>query len=251
MLFELEDLLLRQQIVRTIYTHLVQIVQSLDALANGLKIRKRPSQPSLGNVKHTTTFGLLLNHLLGLLFRPHEYNGLSPLSHLPHYIARFLNSLGGFLEIYNVDPIPLHKDELLHLGIPPSGLMPEMNARFKKLTYRYDRHFIPPRASVGFRRLRLFSGGTQSGTSSENREACELKVKRSLLSFATKTRRYEVLPILEVFSVPLCLGGWSVIFRSHSDGSSLGELVALPGAGQPVFLSLLHPGIPSQKARLF
>ena len=120
----------------------------------------------------------------------------------------------------NVDPIPLHKDELLHLGVPPSGLVTEVNARFKKLTYRYDRHFIPPRASVGFRRLRLFSGGTQSGTSSENREACELKVKRSLLSFATKTRRHEVLPILEVFSVPLCLGGWSVIFRSPASPTS-------------------------------
>jgi hypothetical protein len=39
------------------------------------------------------------------------------------------------LEIDDVDAVPLDEDELLHLGIPAAGLVPEVDARFEQLLH--------------------------------------------------------------------------------------------------------------------
>jgi hypothetical protein len=42
-----------------------------------------------------------------------------------------------------VDPVALHEDEALHLRIPATRLVPEMDARLEQLLHGDDRHVVP------------------------------------------------------------------------------------------------------------
>jgi hypothetical protein len=39
------------------------------------------------------------------------------------------------LQVDDVDAIAIHEDEWLHLGVPATGLVPKVNARFQKLLH--------------------------------------------------------------------------------------------------------------------
>src|SRR5690606_22251172 len=55
-----------------------------------------------------------------------------------------------------MDAVTLTKDELLHLRVPTTRLMAEVNARFQQLLYRNSTQTVPPNLSL--RELISFSG---------------------------------------------------------------------------------------------
>src|SRR5205814_2950736 len=55
------------------------------------------------------------------------------------------------LKVDDVDPVPLHEDEALHLRVPAAGLMSEVDSGLEELLHRDDGHvcvsLVPPPAT--------------------------------------------------------------------------------------------------------
>ena len=49
----------------------------------------------------------------------------------------------GLLQIDDVDAVATPEDERLHLGVPPTGLVTEVDAGFEQLPQRYADHVVP------------------------------------------------------------------------------------------------------------
>ena len=52
--------------------------------------------------------------------------------------------LHGLLEVDQVDAVALAEDEPAHLGVPPAGLVPEVDARAQQLLHGDDGHMTAP-----------------------------------------------------------------------------------------------------------
>ena len=51
-----------------------------------------------------------------------------------------LDVLNGLLEVNDVDAVALGENEALHLGVPATGLVPEVDAALKELAHGNDCH---------------------------------------------------------------------------------------------------------------
>jgi hypothetical protein len=67
-----------------------------------------------------------------LLLCAYEKNRPAPKNDFSQGLACLVELRYGFLKVQNVDAIPLPEYEALHFGIPPSGLVAEMNTGFEK-----------------------------------------------------------------------------------------------------------------------
>jgi len=74
-----------------------------------------------------------LDRFLGLLLAADEQDLPATTCDLLQKLGRAMQLLHGLIEINDINLVPLLKDERLHLGVPALGLVPKMDARFKKL----------------------------------------------------------------------------------------------------------------------
>ena len=107
------------------------MLEPADGAFDGFQIRQRAAQPAFGDEKLAALFGRLPDRLLRLFFRAHE-------KHAPAFGDRLLDETAGGVElgeglaqVNDVDSVPGIEDEFLHLGVPPFGLMTEVDARFQ------------------------------------------------------------------------------------------------------------------------
>jgi hypothetical protein len=115
--------------------HPVELVEALDARADGLEVREHAAQPALGHVVLRAARRVLGDHELGLLLRAHEQHVPAAAHDLGDRRARVLDALERLLQIDDVDAVPLHEGESLHLRIPSSRLVPEVNTRFEQVLH--------------------------------------------------------------------------------------------------------------------
>jgi len=87
-------------------------------------------------VVHAATAGVLAHDLLGLLLRADEQHVPAIARDLDDRRARILDALQRLLQVDDVDAVPLHEDELLHLRVPTAGLMPEVHTGFEQFLHR-------------------------------------------------------------------------------------------------------------------
>ena len=77
---------------------------------------------------------------LSLLLSADEQDGLARCCHVLDEVVGFFQLLDGLLQVNDIDTVALGVDIGCHLGVPTTGLMPEVNACFQKLLHRYDCH---------------------------------------------------------------------------------------------------------------
>src|SRR5579872_2022434 len=133
--FELNDFLLRQQLVAAIRGHLIELLQPLDRLLHRHPIGEQAAQPALVNVKSAALGRLFGDRILRLTFGSHEQHNLAVGRQILHKLRRLLEHLQRLLQIDDVNSIALSENEFLHLGIPALRLMPEVNTRFEQLLH--------------------------------------------------------------------------------------------------------------------
>lgn len=98
---------------------------------NGLEVCEHPTEPAVIHVGHAHTSGLVSNCLLGLLLSADEHDASAMGHGLLDILVSVVNVGQRLLQIDDVDAIALGEDETLHLGVPASGLVPEVNATVK------------------------------------------------------------------------------------------------------------------------
>ena len=84
--------------------------------------------------------GVAADRVLGLLLGADEQHVATAGDELADEVVRGLDPRERLLEIDDVDAVALTEDESLHLGVPPAGLVPEMDTGFEHLTHRDDGH---------------------------------------------------------------------------------------------------------------
>ena len=111
-----------------LFLELAQFVHALDAVLDGGEVGQQAAQPAVGHVGHAHAVGLFADDVLALLLGAHEQDRAAPAGDVAHEVVRRVEQDGGLLQVDDVDAAPLGEDVGLHLGVPPAGLVAEVDS---------------------------------------------------------------------------------------------------------------------------
>ena len=126
---------LRQLLQGPVGVHLLDFLEAADVRLDGLEVREHAAEPALVHERHPAARRFLHDGILRLPLRSHEEDGAVPFRDAFEENARVVERLERLLQIDDVDPVPLDENELLHLGVPAAGLVPEVDSRFEQLLH--------------------------------------------------------------------------------------------------------------------
>jgi hypothetical protein len=109
------------------------------ALDHG-EVGEHPAHPAMGDVGLTGVAADLLDDVLRLLLGTDEEDLLAAPDDVPQIFAGDVELLLGLLEVDDVDAVARREDVRAHPGIPPAGLVAEVNSGLQQLTQCYCRH---------------------------------------------------------------------------------------------------------------
>ena len=95
---------------------------------NSAEVGQHSTQPAVIYIRHSHAGSLLSNCFLRLLLRPDKHDAATMGHGLLNIFVCTINISKRLLQINDVNAIALGENEALHLGIPTTGLMPEVNA---------------------------------------------------------------------------------------------------------------------------
>src|SRR5437588_63380 len=143
-----------------------QVVEALDPLLDRDEVREESAEPSLIDEVHSGALSFLGDRLLRLLLCADEEDLPAVGGQVPHEDVGLLDARQRLLKVDDVDPVPLHEDEALHLRVPAAGLMSEVDSGLEELLHRDDGHVC---VSPLFLRLQHHRGGPAGVRSTELR----------------------------------------------------------------------------------
>src|SRR5260221_1649249 len=111
----------------------LELLHALELLLDRLEVREQPTEPPLGDVHRVATLRFLLHDAGHLRLRAHEQDAVAARHDVAHQLLRDLELTEGLLKVDDVDPVALGENEAAHLGIPPAGLVSEVDASREEL----------------------------------------------------------------------------------------------------------------------
>lgn len=118
----------------------LKLLQTLEALVDGGEVGEHATEPALVDVRHANARRLLGDGLLGLLLGTDEHDGATVRDGLLHELVGAVDVRQRLEQVDDVDAVALGEDEALHLRVPATGLVTEVDAAFQQLPHRYDGH---------------------------------------------------------------------------------------------------------------
>ena len=122
------------------FWHVVEIAGRLHPLvlehfvnptSNGPEVGEHASQPSLIHIRHTRGFGVCFDRVLSLFLCANKQNG-SALGHgVAHMGVSTVQQADRLFKVDDVDAVAFTPQVAIHLGVPSSSLMAEVNARLE------------------------------------------------------------------------------------------------------------------------
>ena len=140
LVLQLDDFLLGQQLELALLFHLVDLVQTLHAGADGAEIGQHTAQPAVVDIVHVAALRFGSDALLSLLLGADEQDALAFHGQVAHEIVGFVHLADGLLQVDDVDAIALGEDVRGHFGVPAASLMTEVHARFQELFHGNNCH---------------------------------------------------------------------------------------------------------------
>src|SRR2546425_214428 len=197
-LLELHALALEQQLLflgvvleLTLGGALLQLLQPLDLLLDGLEVGERAAQPALRDVERAAALRLRLDDVLELLLRANEEHVLTLQDDSAEQLLRGLDLPERLLEVDDVNPRPLGENEPAHLGIPAARLVAEMDTRFQQKLQRRLPHALPLVGSI--RRRPHLRCNPSGGPSTGSGDVCDLSLTE--LEPLARARAARLLPL--------------------------------------------------------
>ena len=95
------------------------------------------------DVRHADTARLVADCVLRLLLRADEEHGAAALGDRAREVVRLLEQPLGLLQVDDVDAAALGEDEALHLRVPATGLVAEVDAGLQQFLHGNDGHESP------------------------------------------------------------------------------------------------------------
>ncbi|MPM95631.1 hypothetical protein SDC9_142786 [bioreactor metagenome] len=134
----LHDFLLGQHVEGAVLLHGLELMQTVHAGTHGLEVGHHAAEPTGVHKILTATLGLLADSVLGLLLGAHEQQALAVGGEIADEIVRLLQLADGLLQVHNINAVALGIDIGSHLGVPPAGLMAEVDACLQQGLHGYD-----------------------------------------------------------------------------------------------------------------
>ncbi len=123
-------------------------MQPLDALRHRPPVRQQSAQPAVVDVGHPDARRLARDRILCLLLGADEQHGAAALGDRAHEAVRVVEQLLRLLQVDDVDTAALGEDESLHLRVPATGLVAEVNAGLQQVLHGDNGHGKTPSFSV-------------------------------------------------------------------------------------------------------
>ena len=139
-----QGLLFRHRLEVAGLLHCLELLHTLHPGGDRLEVGEHPAEPALVDVGHTACIGVDSHRALGLLLGAHEEDSSATGDEVPDVGVGLLDTLHRLLEIDQVDPVALTDDESPHLGVPSTGLMPEVDTGAQQLLHADDGHVTAP-----------------------------------------------------------------------------------------------------------
>lgn len=128
--------------------HLLEFLETGDALGDGLEVGEHAAEPTLAHVRHVHTGGLGLDGLLGLLLGADEQHGAAVGHGGLDEVVGDVDQIERLEEVDDVDAVALGEDVLLHLRVPAAGLVAELETGLQHFAHRNLSHGITTFLSV-------------------------------------------------------------------------------------------------------
>ncbi len=119
---------------------LVEFLQALDRLRDGLEVGEHPAEPAVVHEVLAAAPRSLGDRLLCLALGAHEEDASAARGHVAHGLKRTVQIRHRLLEVDDVDAVAGAEDVTRHLRVPTPGVMAEMYAGFQKLAHGKGRH---------------------------------------------------------------------------------------------------------------
>ncbi len=87
------------------------------------------------NIRHTGATGLLLNDFAGSTLGADKQNFVFVGAELVNNLQSIVKRGNGLLQVDDVDLVTGTEDELVHLGVPETGLVTKVNTGFQHITH--------------------------------------------------------------------------------------------------------------------
>ena len=131
------DLFLRQQIKRAICLHGAQLLEALNTALDGLEVGQHTAEPTGVDIWHLAAGRLLTDGILCLLLGADKEHLVAVGSELADKVIGLFELADRLLKVDDVDTVALCEDVTGHFGVPPAGLMAEVDACLKQLLHGY------------------------------------------------------------------------------------------------------------------
>src|SRR3954454_18940178 len=137
-------LLLRQADQHAGLLEVLELLEALQPLEDGLEVGEDAAQPALVHVGHAHARGLLGDDLLRLALGADEHDRATVGHGLLDELVGLVDVTQRLLDVDDVDAVALGEDEALHLRVPAAGLVPEVDAAVEQLLHADDCHAVQP-----------------------------------------------------------------------------------------------------------
>ena len=94
---------------------------------HGGEVGQHTAEPTLVNVGHTHALSLLGYGFLGLLLGTNEQDVATASHSLLNEVVGTVDFLNALTQVDDVDTVALGEDKALHLGVPATGLVSEVD----------------------------------------------------------------------------------------------------------------------------
>ena len=123
-----DALLRRQQGELAVILQPPEVVQVRDPVGDRAPVREQAAEPAVRDVRHADALGLGADGVLRLLLGADEEDRAPALGDVPCKVVCILDELLRLLQVDDVDAAALGEDETLHLRVPATCLMAEVNS---------------------------------------------------------------------------------------------------------------------------
>ena len=185
-----QALFLRVELEGVLFVTTTEFFHPTNLTADGLEVGEHSTQPTLRHIERATTGCFFFDDTPELALRGEEKNPLTTENHPANRILSRLKAVQGFAEVDDVDPVAFPEDVGTHFGVPPTGLVSEVDSRLKQLVQANVVHELgTPYRLLNWKRFRaLGRPGFFRSTSRASRVNIPLLRREERISSSLATR---------------------------------------------------------------
>ena len=122
--------------------HLFEFLETGDALGHGLEVGQHAAEPALGDIRHVHAGGLGGHCFLSLLLGADEQHGAVMSDGGLDEVIGGVDHIERLEQVDDVNAVALGEDELLHLRVPTTGLVAEVQTCLQHIAHSDLSHGI-------------------------------------------------------------------------------------------------------------